>query len=237
MSRGSTRSADCLCLCPPFTSRLKFSDRSFRNAAPHLWNNLPPSLRSYSSCNYTSSDSLSYPQLAFSRLQFLSRLKILPNLASSTSPEPVFLSTRQWHHPWLDWAPGIHLFYRFYWRCENFCTYILTYSLTSHTRSHVCTSKQSRGQTHTYTNTHTHTHTRTSTHIHHIHANKVNTNTYTHANKKTHNDIYTYIHIHTHVHTHTHTHTHIFLLFSCNSPIFDILFTKLLCLCCLHCKS
>ena len=36
-SCGSTLSADCLFLCPPpLTSKLKFSDYSFRLAAPHL---------------------------------------------------------------------------------------------------------------------------------------------------------------------------------------------------------
>ena len=75
-SRGSIRFADWLCLCPtPLTSRLKFSDSSFRNGPLHLWNNLPLSLRSYSSCNTTSSTTLSFPQLAFSCLRFLSHLK------------------------------------------------------------------------------------------------------------------------------------------------------------------
>ena len=53
----------------------KISDRSFRNAAPQLWNHLPPSLRSYSSCNYISSIDLSFPQLAFSSLHFISGIK------------------------------------------------------------------------------------------------------------------------------------------------------------------
>ena len=58
-SHGSTRSADCLFLClPPLSSRLKFSDRSFQNAPPYIWNNLSPSLRSYSSCNCTSTTTL-----------------------------------------------------------------------------------------------------------------------------------------------------------------------------------
>ena len=41
-STRPTRSSNCLCLGhPKLTSRLKFSDRSFRNAAPSLWNKLP----------------------------------------------------------------------------------------------------------------------------------------------------------------------------------------------------
>ena len=75
-SRASTRSADWICLrLHPLPSWLKFSDRSFRNVAPHLRNNLSSFFRSYSSCNFISPTALSFSQLAFSRLQLLSRLK------------------------------------------------------------------------------------------------------------------------------------------------------------------
>ena len=64
LSRGSTRSVDRLFLCfPPLISRLKLSDRSFRNASSHLWNNLHPSLRSPSSLRFYSSSKSSSPTL------------------------------------------------------------------------------------------------------------------------------------------------------------------------------
>ena len=74
---------------------------------------------SYSSCNSTSATTLSFPQLAFFRLQILSRLKthiftVLSTLASSTSSPPSSFSIRQWRNPRHDRAPGIQLFYRFY---------------------------------------------------------------------------------------------------------------------------
>ena len=52
---------------------------------------------------------------------------VLHTLASSTSSVRFFLSTRQRHDPWFERAPGNSLFYRYYWRCTNFCTYLLTY--------------------------------------------------------------------------------------------------------------
>ena len=73
--RGFTRSDNYRCLCSLLPLRLKFSDHSFCNAAPHQQNNLPPSLRSYFSCNFTSCTALSFPQLALSHLHFLSHLK------------------------------------------------------------------------------------------------------------------------------------------------------------------
>ena len=87
-SRGFTRSADCLFACPPpLTSSLTFSDRSLRNAAPHLWNNVPPSLRSCPLCN-SIPIALSFPQLALSCLKFLSRLKT--HLFTLSYPPPPF---------------------------------------------------------------------------------------------------------------------------------------------------
>src|SRR5262247_3637048 len=45
----STRSSACLTLSRPSpVSSLKFSNRSISNAAPRLWNELPPELRKYS---------------------------------------------------------------------------------------------------------------------------------------------------------------------------------------------
>ena len=48
--------ANSILLPPALTSRLKILRQLISNAAPHLWNNLPPSLRSYSSCNSTFSN-------------------------------------------------------------------------------------------------------------------------------------------------------------------------------------
>ena len=75
---GKTRSSDHLCLSlPPITPKLKFSDRSLRNASPRLWNSLPTNLRSFSQQIPTSSSPTSLPfnTLSLSRSQFLSRLK------------------------------------------------------------------------------------------------------------------------------------------------------------------
>ena len=45
---GKSCSSVYLCLSlPPLTSKLKFSNRSFRISAPHLWNSLPSTLRTY----------------------------------------------------------------------------------------------------------------------------------------------------------------------------------------------
>ena len=73
----STRSSDHLTLSRlPITSRspLKISDRSFRVAAPILWNSLPRSLRLCSTA-LTSGTMQSSPMLTLTRNQFLSRLK------------------------------------------------------------------------------------------------------------------------------------------------------------------
>ena len=75
---GKTRSFDHLCLSfPPLTSKLKFSDRSFRNASPCLWNSLPTTLRSFSQQIPTPSfpTPLPFNTLSLSRSQFSSRLK------------------------------------------------------------------------------------------------------------------------------------------------------------------
>ena len=45
---GKTRSSEYLCLSvPPLTSKLKFSNRSFRISAPNRWNFLPSYIRTY----------------------------------------------------------------------------------------------------------------------------------------------------------------------------------------------
>ena len=75
---GKTWSSDHLCLSlPPLTSKLKFSDRSFRNASPHLWNSLSTIIRSFSQQIPTPSSPtpLQFNTLSLSRSHFLSRFK------------------------------------------------------------------------------------------------------------------------------------------------------------------
>ena len=54
-------------------SKLKFSDRSFRNASPRLWNSLPTNLSSFPTPS--SPTPLLFNTLSLSSSQFLSRLK------------------------------------------------------------------------------------------------------------------------------------------------------------------
>ena len=77
-----TRSSDHLCLfLPPVSTTLKFSDRSFRNSCPRLWNSLPINLRFIApdTHHFTTviSSTPSHPcrALSLSRNQFLSCLK------------------------------------------------------------------------------------------------------------------------------------------------------------------
>ena len=71
----STRSSNCLCLShPKLTIRHKFSDRSFCNAAPSIWNKLPTTLCSFST-EATHANSVPFPPLALSHQQFLKHLK------------------------------------------------------------------------------------------------------------------------------------------------------------------
>ena len=83
---GKTRSSEYLCvLLPPLTSKLKFSNCSFRISATHLWNSLPPNLRTYAPVsdetiiNITSINCLSvsatFKSLSLSRNRFISHLK------------------------------------------------------------------------------------------------------------------------------------------------------------------
>ena len=70
-----TCSSNCLSLVhPKLTFRLKFSDRSFRNAAPSLWNKLPTTLHSLFT-EATRANPVPFPPLALSHQQFLKLLK------------------------------------------------------------------------------------------------------------------------------------------------------------------
>ena len=87
-----TRSSNCLCLAhPKLTSRLKFFDRSFHNAAPCLWNKLPTTLRSLSR-EVTYANPVLFPPLPYIIKNFLSISRhifslssFLPRLLLSTS--------------------------------------------------------------------------------------------------------------------------------------------------------
>lgn len=69
-----TRSSSCLTLQLPLSdSKLKITNRSFRHAAPRIWNSLPAELRALSSAS-SSGNTLSAP-LALSTTSFLSKLK------------------------------------------------------------------------------------------------------------------------------------------------------------------
>ena len=74
-------------------------------------------------CSFLSTTCILPPLVPF-RSQDSSCHIVLPTLSSSTSPAPFFFSTRPWNYPWLDRAPGIQLFYRFYGHCIHFCTYL-----------------------------------------------------------------------------------------------------------------
>ena len=72
----STRSSSCLTLSrPPCTSRVKATSRSFRHAAPLIWNNLPPSLRPLHRPSSTAFSPPLSPLLAVSDAIFHSKLK------------------------------------------------------------------------------------------------------------------------------------------------------------------
>ena len=71
----STRSSNCLCLVHlKLTSQVKYSDRSFRNAAPSVWNKQPTILRSFST-EATHANPVPFPPLALSHQKFLKHLK------------------------------------------------------------------------------------------------------------------------------------------------------------------
>ena len=76
-SARSARSSSLVTLVhPPVQSNLKITKRSFRHAAPHLWNKLPPSLRIQSTGSIPSfSDSHHGPVCHLSNGAFHSRLK------------------------------------------------------------------------------------------------------------------------------------------------------------------
>ena len=72
----STRSSSCLTLSrPPCTSRVKATSRSFRHAAPLIWNSLPASLRPLLRPPSTSINTPHSPLLAVSDAIFHSKLK------------------------------------------------------------------------------------------------------------------------------------------------------------------
>ena len=104
------------------TSRLKFSDRSFRNAAPSLWNKLPITLRSLFT-EATQTNPVAFPPLALSHKQFLKHLKthlslypFLPRLLLSPLPSTSLTShcpfllilSSAWEYTRISW------FYRHY---------------------------------------------------------------------------------------------------------------------------
>ena len=104
-----TRFSNCLCLAhPKLTSRLKFSDRSFRNAAPSLWNKLPTTLH-FLSTEATHANPVPFPPLALSRQQYLKQLKTKA------------VDTRIFHYP----VPELH--YPNFTRYPNFLFLLKTF--------------------------------------------------------------------------------------------------------------
>ena len=116
-----TCSSNCFYLAnPKLTSRLKFSDRSFRNAAPSLWNKLPTTLdpspqkqlmpTQYHSHHlpYLINNSLGISKHIFSLSPFLSRLLLSPLPSTfSTSHCPflaILLSAREYTS--ISWFCG-----------------------------------------------------------------------------------------------------------------------------------
>ena len=83
-SARSTRSSSLVTLLhPPVQSNLKITKRSFRHAAPHLWNKLPPSLRIPSTGSIPSfSDSHHGPVFVF-HLQVLSHRSLIHTIWTS----------------------------------------------------------------------------------------------------------------------------------------------------------
>ena len=99
------------------TSKPKFSDCSFGNAAPHLWNNLPPSLKSYYPCNPTSSSFISttcilLPPVSFRLKTHIFTLSYPPWLLAYR--RRLFLSTGNDITYGMMERRGIHLFNRFW---------------------------------------------------------------------------------------------------------------------------
>ena len=107
---GKTRSSEYLCLLlPPLIYTLKFSNHCFCIFALHLWNSLPPNLRTYApvsdesiinitNINHSSVSSTSnlYP---YPEIVFFHALKP----TSSSFPFPIILSSAMLHFPsWLN---------------------------------------------------------------------------------------------------------------------------------------
>ena len=117
-----THSSNCLCLAhPKLTSRLKFSDRYFRNAAPSLWNKLPTTLCSspqkqlmptqYHSHHlpYLINNSLSISKHIFSLNPFFPRLLLSPLSSTFSTSHCLFLVNviecpRIYQHQLVLWA-------------------------------------------------------------------------------------------------------------------------------------
>ena len=96
--------SNCICLAhPKLTFRLKFSDRSFRNAAPSLWNKLPAILLSLST-EETHANPVSFSPVVLAHQQFLKHLKThlftlsFPPQAPSI-PSAVYLFDQSWPIP------------------------------------------------------------------------------------------------------------------------------------------
>ena len=84
-----------------------------------------------------------------------------------------------------------------------------TYTMCTHTHTHICTYTHTHAHSYTHAHMHVgtlaHTHLPTQTHTHtHTHTN---THTHTHKHLST-QTTYACMFTHTHTHTHTHIHTH-----------------------------
>jgi len=74
-SPGRTRSSSLITItCPPSSSSLKITGRSFRYASPSLWNNLPASFRQPRSSSVTIITPFITSSLFHSRLKIVSTI-------------------------------------------------------------------------------------------------------------------------------------------------------------------
>ena len=100
-SARSTKSSSLVTvLHPPVQSNLKITKRSFRHAAPHLWNKLPSSLRIPSTGSIPSFSDLHHgPVCDLSYGAFHSRLRthLFFQVLSSIGPFPVSLTDQLEH--------------------------------------------------------------------------------------------------------------------------------------------
>ena len=85
---GATRFSNASASAFLPTTKLKFSDSSFRNSSPCLWNSMPPNVRSFlqlppsTTINFQSLTPLPFSPFSLSRNQFLSCLKTHLSLLS-----------------------------------------------------------------------------------------------------------------------------------------------------------